>query len=244
MASRRVSLSLNGNIAGTLTGHQVQHVSPIKLMAAPHAAHTPPQLPHIVVKESPASSSRKACSPILFQLSYSHFFFSLTSQMQQAAVQHTTIVAFTLIKTHSANDRHRHHLLSTPNRLLLADRLANEPLPHPRLALPSARPKSMLMTTVRSVKLFCEHQPLLLVDFETGEGGMRQDSSLLKLTRKFLDLRPEDEDAPIVNLNDASTLLGVQKRRLYDITNVLEGISVIEKVRLFINILHLLACYI
>ena len=32
-----------------------------------------------------------------------------------------------------------------------------------------------------------------------------------------------------LNLNDAANMLGVQKRRLYDITNVLEGISLIEK---------------
>ena len=33
-----------------------------------------------------------------------------------------------------------------------------------------------------------------------------------------------------MNLNDAADRLSVQKRRLYDITNVLEGINMIEKV--------------
>lgn len=33
-----------------------------------------------------------------------------------------------------------------------------------------------------------------------------------------------------MNLNDAADRLNVQKRRLYDITNVLEGINMIEKV--------------
>jgi transcription factor E2F3 len=32
-----------------------------------------------------------------------------------------------------------------------------------------------------------------------------------------------------MDLNDAAKSLGVQKRRIYDITNVLEGISLIEK---------------
>lgn len=33
----------------------------------------------------------------------------------------------------------------------------------------------------------------------------------------------------VLNLNEASTLLSVQKRRIYDITNVLEGVGLLEK---------------
>ena len=33
----------------------------------------------------------------------------------------------------------------------------------------------------------------------------------------------------MLDLNQAATALGVQKRRIYDITNVLEGIGLIEK---------------
>jgi transcription factor E2F3 len=33
----------------------------------------------------------------------------------------------------------------------------------------------------------------------------------------------------MVDLNDAAVHLNVQKRRIYDITNVLEGIGLIEK---------------
>lgn len=73
----------------------------------------------------------------------------------------------------------------------------------------------------------CLIQPLvgLLPDCES----IRQDSSLLRLTRKFLELRSNGEDPCLINLNDAALVLGVQKRRLYDITNVLEGIEMIEK---------------
>lgn len=57
----------------------------------------------------------------------------------------------------------------------------------------------------------------------------RYDSSLLLLTRRFLNLVQSCPDAS-VNLNDAADALTVQKRRLYDITNVLEGIDLIEKI--------------
>ena len=56
----------------------------------------------------------------------------------------------------------------------------------------------------------------------------RYDSSLGLLTKKFVDIL---QAAPygILDLNDASKKLDVQKRRIYDITNVLEGIGLIEK---------------
>lgn len=48
------------------------------------------------------------------------------------------------------------------------------------------------------------------------------------LTKKFVDLLQESPDGS-VDLNIASTKLNVQKRRIYDITNVLEGIGILEK---------------
>ncbi|KAK8936967.1 Transcription factor E2FB [Platanthera zijinensis] len=56
----------------------------------------------------------------------------------------------------------------------------------------------------------------------------RYDSSLSLLTKKFLNLLLEASDG-ILDLNKAAQLLDVQKRRMYDITNVLEGIGLIEK---------------
>lgn len=58
--------------------------------------------------------------------------------------------------------------------------------------------------------------------------GNRADTSLGILTKKFVDLLQESPDG-VVDLNDASTKLAVQKRRIYDITNVLEGIGILEK---------------
>ncbi|CAI9271613.1 unnamed protein product [Lactuca saligna] len=56
----------------------------------------------------------------------------------------------------------------------------------------------------------------------------RYDSSLGLLTKKFINLITHAEDG-IVDLNNAADTLEVQKRRIYDITNVLEGIGLIEK---------------
>ncbi|KJH48998.1 transcription factor E2F/dimerization partner [Dictyocaulus viviparus] len=55
----------------------------------------------------------------------------------------------------------------------------------------------------------------------------RMDNSLLVTTKKFIELRKEDNT---VNLNEAAVVLNVPKRRLYDITNVLEGVDLVEKV--------------
>jgi len=56
----------------------------------------------------------------------------------------------------------------------------------------------------------------------------RYDSSLSLLTKKFVFLLEKAEEGTI-DLNRAAESLGVQKRRIYDITNVLEGIGLIEK---------------
>lgn len=58
--------------------------------------------------------------------------------------------------------------------------------------------------------------------------GCRYDSSLGMLTKKFLNLIEQSGDG-ILDLNRAADTLKVQKRRIYDITNVLEGVGVIEK---------------
>ena len=56
----------------------------------------------------------------------------------------------------------------------------------------------------------------------------RNESSLSVLTVKFLELLKESPDG-MIDLNEAVKNLKVQKRRIYDITNVLEGIGYIQK---------------
>ncbi|XP_073066329.1 transcription factor E2FB-like isoform X3 [Primulina eburnea] len=62
----------------------------------------------------------------------------------------------------------------------------------------------------------------------TPVGPCRYDSSLGLLTKKFINLIKHAENG-ILDLNNAAGMLEVQKRRIYDITNVLEGIDLIEK---------------
>jgi len=63
---------------------------------------------------------------------------------------------------------------------------------------------------------------------EDERGPSRYDSSLGLLTKKFMAL-VKRADQGVIDLNEASKTLAVQKRRIYDITNVLEGVGLIEK---------------
>ncbi|KAM9296052.1 LOW QUALITY PROTEIN: transcription factor E2F1 [Gastrophryne carolinensis] len=56
----------------------------------------------------------------------------------------------------------------------------------------------------------------------------RYETSLNLTTKRFLDLLSKSADG-VVDLNWAAQVLNVQKRRIYDITNVLEGIHLITK---------------
>ena len=63
-------------------------------------------------------------------------------------------------------------------------------------------------------------------EIELEEG--RQENSLSKLTKKVLDY-VRDKKKVNINLNELVKDLGVKKRRIYDITNVLQGIGYVEK---------------
>ncbi|XP_044155310.1 transcription factor E2F1 [Bufo gargarizans] len=56
----------------------------------------------------------------------------------------------------------------------------------------------------------------------------RYETSLNLTTKRFLELLSKSADG-VVDLNWAAQVLNVQKRRIYDITNVLEGIHLITK---------------
>ncbi|KFO95885.1 Transcription factor E2F6, partial [Calypte anna] len=56
----------------------------------------------------------------------------------------------------------------------------------------------------------------------------RFDQSLVTFTKKFMDLVKAAPDG-VLDLNEVATMLGVPKRRLYDITSVLHGVHLIRK---------------
>ncbi|XP_058879601.1 transcription factor E2F6-like isoform X1 [Acipenser ruthenus] len=56
----------------------------------------------------------------------------------------------------------------------------------------------------------------------------RFDASLVRLTKRFMDMLQAAPEG-ILDLNNVARTLGVRKRRLYDITNVLDGIELIQK---------------
>eukprot|EP00866_Antonospora_locustae_P002078 jgi/Antlo1/2078/2096 len=59
-------------------------------------------------------------------------------------------------------------------------------------------------------------------------GSSKSENSLHNLTKRFIKLIDETPDK-IIDLNTAAYLLNVGKRRIYDITNVLEGLNLLQK---------------
>lgn len=56
----------------------------------------------------------------------------------------------------------------------------------------------------------------------------RFDVSLVRLTQQFMELVRKAPDG-VLDINDVARMLGVRKRRVYDITNVLDGIRLVRK---------------
>ena len=63
---------------------------------------------------------------------------------------------------------------------------------------------------------------------EPADKRSRSAASLVVLTKKFIQLIKSTKDGEL-DLNGAATSLNVQKRRVYDIVNVLEGINIVTK---------------
>ena len=73
-----------------------------------------------------------------------------------------------------------------------------------------------------------EHETKTKIVKQASSVGPRKDNSLRCITSKFMALIDESPDG-VLDLNKVSEALNVQKRRVYDITNVLEGVGLIQK---------------
>jgi len=92
---------------------------------------------------------------------------------------------------------------------------------NPTLNFKIPLPNSYLITISRGLNID-------MLNLEPKQTRTRQENSLGELTKKFIQLIKHSENNTI-DLNYAVSQLNVQKRRIYDITNVLEGIGLIEK---------------
>uniref|UniRef100_A0A915PPU3 E2F/DP family winged-helix DNA-binding domain-containing protein n=1 Tax=Setaria digitata TaxID=48799 RepID=A0A915PPU3_9BILA len=146
-------------------------------------------------------------------------------------------------ESHPANPRYTDSQSSSSSQALLQSECESHPRPTSRrkrhadaYQLRASFSSSYLKTPERPRKNLppCSYlKPVptgeTLSAAQFGPLNCRVDNSLLVLTKKFMQLQPQANEDGLLNLNEAAMRLGVQKRRLYDITNVLEGIDMIEK---------------
>uniref|UniRef100_A0A8C6WYQ0 Si:ch211-160f23.5 n=1 Tax=Neogobius melanostomus TaxID=47308 RepID=A0A8C6WYQ0_9GOBI len=134
---------------------------------------------------------------------------------------------FTQICNTTAAEQRAHSLYSTPHG-------------------PEAKPVRSSSGRLPAKRKLDLEDPLYLTEFRTPKGKgtaarlssprtpkspgerTRYDTSLGLLTKKFVNLIAESPDG-VLDLNWATEVLEVQKRRIYDITNVLEGVQLIRK---------------
>lgn len=132
-----------------------------------------------------------------------------------------------ICNTASAAEQRAHSLYSTPHG-------------------PEAKPVRSASGRLPAKRKLDLEDPLYLTEFRTPKGKgisarlssprtpkspgerTRYDTSLGLLTKKFVNLIAESPDG-VLDLNWATEVLEVQKRRIYDITNVLEGVQLIRK---------------
>ncbi|KAL1544530.1 transcription factor E2FB-like [Salvia divinorum] len=104
--------------------------------------------------------------------------------------------------------------------------------PHRTLVSVKSEKPQKVPRSNKANRAICQ-SPTTNIDSASGDNlnpvaSCRYDSSLALLTKKFINLIKHSEGG-ILELNKAAEILEVQKRRIYDITNVLEGIGLIEK---------------
>ena len=194
---------LNNTVKCFILTPSVHYVTPefARILAHANDDDVAPTQRHRVC--SPPSTKRTALDPLLNQ-------FSMISPPQISMDQQSPCSA----------------LSSPSSNLLFTNVLATPPLSvlemTPSTVAGSSSPETTLFRSSPGADSLESVTPSSML------GQSRYDSSLGILTKKFVQLL---RSAPgnKLELNKAASDLGVQKRRIYDITNVLEGIGLIVK---------------
>nr|QYW07151.1 transcription factor E2FC [Dimocarpus longan] len=116
--------------------------------------------------------------------------------------------------------------ISSRETISACSKVVNGPLLEP-MSCTSGRNKSKLKG-LKHTKSATRKSSVEATDGLNVANSCRYDSSLGLLTKKFIELIQKAEDGTL-DLNWTAGVLEVQKRRIYDITNVLEGVGLIEK---------------
>ena len=115
--------------------------------------------------------------------------------------------------------------ISSPSLSTSSKHCLNSPAHHSTVRTPSTMSSSPGSYSIGS---FTRQGGSVSAESPSPMGQSRFDSSLGQLTKKFVHILRSAPGSRI-DLNQAAKELGVQKRRIYDITNVLEGIGLIQK---------------
>ncbi|XP_068608211.1 transcription factor E2F2 [Brachionichthys hirsutus] len=155
----------------------------------------------------------------------SPFWMFLSSPLMKNAVP---TGYFTQICNTSAHEQRANSVYSTPNGP------EAQPIRSTSARLPAKRKLDLedplYLPEFRTPKGKCNIAPQIQSPITPKSPGerTRYDTSLGLLTKKFVGLIAESPDG-VLDLNWATEILEVQKRRIYDITNVLEGVQLIRK---------------
>lgn len=158
-----------------------------------------------------------------------------TQQKNDAYKYVTQSVRVTPNIGHRASNNNESSFITTYYKAVKRPASSLEEVPNPKIPKYSNATKSTSFQkpsqkplTVQTPTLLSPANNVSIKKEKLENNGTRYDTSLGLLTRKFIDLLQESPDG-VIDLNVASTKLSVQKRRIYDITNVLEGIGLLEK---------------
>lgn len=138
----------------------------------------------------------------------------------------STTAANALLLLHDSNDKQPQQLNSSGSNNRRKQGQVNMRTPDGTMSTPTRQQFLQPPTTPFRNNQLQQHSQPVKRKLDLEPKRTRIDSSLSSLTKRFITLIPKNSS---LDLNYAARVLEVQKRRIYDITNVLEGIGVLCK---------------